>query len=145
MYLEFYGLNERPFGTTPDPRFLYLTPSYREALASLVYGVHERRGFMVLTGEVGMGKTTLLQALVRRLDARVAFAYIFDSTLPFGDMLEYMLEDFGIVKAGESRAQRLIALNDFLLERRRAGQNAALIIDESQNLAPETLEQVRLL
>jgi general secretion pathway protein A len=145
MYLEFYALDHKPFGATPDPRFLHLTPGHREALAQLVYGIRERRGFVVLTGEVGTGKTTLLQALVRRLDEEVAFAFVFNSTLPFEDILEYMIEDFAVVKAGISRAQRLIALNNFLLERRRSGQNAALIIDEAQNLAVETLEQIRLL
>jgi type II secretory pathway predicted ATPase ExeA len=145
MYLEFYGLSERPFGATPDPRFLHLTPGHREALAQLVYGVRERRGFMVLTGEVGTGKTTLLQALVRRLNGHVAFAFVFNSTLPFPDILEYMIEDFGVANAGSSQAQRLMALNHFLLQRRRSGQDAALIIEEAQNLAPDTLEQIRLL
>src|SRR5215470_853945 len=116
MYLEFYGLNERPFGVTPDPRFLHLAPGHREALAHLIYGVRERRGFIVLTGEVGTGKTTLLQALVRRLSNQVAFAFVFNSSLAFDDILELMLEDFGVDKAGSSRAQRLIALNNFLLE-----------------------------
>jgi len=145
MYLDFYGLKAKPFGATPDPRFLHLTPGHREALAQLVYGVRERRGFIVLTGEVGMGKTTLLQALVRRLDEQVAFAFVFNSTLQFEDILEYMIEDLGVVKTGDSRAQRLIALNTFLLERRRKGQDTALIIDEAQNLTVDTLEQVRLL
>jgi general secretion pathway protein A len=145
MYLEFYGLNAKPFGATPDPKFLHLTPGHREALAQLIYGVQERRGFVVLTGEIGMGKTTLLQALVRRLDEQVAFAFVFNSTLPFEDMLEYMIEDLGVVKTGDSRAQRLIALNTFLLERRRNGLDTALIIDEAQNLAVDTLEQIRLL
>jgi type II secretory pathway predicted ATPase ExeA len=145
MYLEFYGLQAKPFGVTPDPKFLHLTQAHREALAHLVYGVRERRGFMVLTGEAGTGKTTLLQALVRRLDSQVAFAFVFNSTLPFPDIVAYMIEDFGIVQAGDSQARRLIALNNFLLQRRRAGQDAALIIDEAQNLSVETLEQVRLL
>jgi general secretion pathway protein A len=145
VYLAFYGLQEKPFGVTPDPRFLYLAPSHREALAQLVYGIQEKKGFLVLTGEVGTGKTTLLHALLRRLDAHTATAFIFNSTLPFEALLEYALEDFGISKAGESHAQRLIALNTFLIERRRAGQNTVLIIDEAQNLLPETLEQVRLL
>ena len=145
MYLAFYGLREKPFGTTPDPRFLYLAPSHREALAQLVYGVQEKKGFLVLTGEVGTGKTTLVHALLRRLDAQTAAALVFNSTLPFEGLLEYALEDFGVSKAGDSHAQRLMALNTFLIERRRAGQNTVLIIDEAQNLLPETLEQVRLL
>jgi general secretion pathway protein A len=99
----------------------------------------------VLTGDVGTGKTTLLQTLLQRLDANTAAAFVFNSTLPFDGILEYMLEDFGITKAGDTRAQRLFALNHFLIERRRAGQNTVLIIDEAQNLDPPTLEQIRLL
>lgn len=145
VYLSFYGLEEHPFTATPDPRFLFLTPSHREALAQLMYGVQENKGFIVLTGEVGTGKTTLLQTLLKRLDASTAVAYIYNSTLPFEEMLEYMLADFGIAKPGESRAQRLFALNNFLIERRRSGQNTVLLIDEAQNLDVPTLEQVRLL
>jgi general secretion pathway protein A len=145
MYLNFYGLKEKPFNATPDPKFLYLTPGHREALAQLIYGVQEHKGFIVLTGEVGTGKTTLLQTLLQRLDSTTAVAFVFNSTLPFDDMLEYILEDFGIGKTVTSRAQRLVALNNFLIDRRRAGQNTVLIIDEAQNLEPDTLEQVRLL
>jgi len=145
MYLSFYGLDQHPFNATPDPRFLFLTPSHREALAQLMYGVQENKGFIVLTGEVGTGKTTLLQTLLKRLDATTAIAYIYNSTLPFEELLEYMLADFGIAKPGESRAQRLFALNNFLIERRRAGQNTVLLIDEAQNLDVPTLEQVRML
>jgi general secretion pathway protein A len=145
MYLSFYGLKEKPFNTTPDPRFLFLTPGHREALAQLVYGVQENKGFLVLTGEVGTGKTTLLQSLLQRLDGNTAVAFVFNSTLPFDGLLEYMLEDFGVTKAGETRAQRLFTLNNFLIERRRTGQNTVLIIDEAQNLDAPTLEQVRLL
>ena len=145
MYLDFYGLKEKPFNATPDPKFLYLTPGHREALAQLVYGVQEHKGFIVLTGEVGTGKTTLLQTLLQKLDSNTAVAFVFNSTLPFEDILEYVLEDYGIGKVGTSAAQRLVALNHFLIERRRAGQNTVLIIDEAQNLEASTLEQIRLL
>ncbi len=145
MYLSFYGLRERPFNTTPDPKFLYLTPGHREALAQLIYGVQEHKGFIVLTGEVGTGKTTLLRALLQRLDGTTAVAMITNCTLPFDGLLEYMLEDFGIGKGGATHAQRLFALNVFLIERRRAGQNTVLILDEAQTLGAPTLEQVRLL
>jgi general secretion pathway protein A len=145
MYLDFYGLKERPFNATPDPRFLFLTPGHREALAQLLYGVRESKGFIVLTGEVGTGKTTLLQALLKRLDPGTAVAYVFDSTLAFDEILEYVLADYGLARPGESRAQRLFALNHFLIERRRAGAGTVLIIDEAQNLEPPTLERVRLL
>lgn len=145
MYLHFYGLREQPFNNTPDPKFLHLTPGHREALAQLLYGVQERKGFIVITGEVGTGKTTLLRALMKRLDANTAVAYLFNSILPFDESLEYMLEDFGIAKPGESRVQRLVALNNFLIERQRAGQNTVVIFDEAHNLSVDTLEQVRLL
>jgi general secretion pathway protein A len=145
MYLTFYGLAEKPFNPTPDPRFLYLSPGHREALAQLHYGAQERKGFIVLTGKVGTGKTTLLHALRQRLDGRTAISYVFNSALSFNGILEYALEDLGIAKREESRVRRIMALNNFLIERERAGQNTVLVIDEAQNLAPETLEQVRLL
>ncbi|HEV8711647.1 MAG TPA: AAA family ATPase [Candidatus Binatia bacterium] len=145
MYLSFYGLREKPFNTTPDPRFLYPTPGHQEALAQILYGVEERRGFIVLTAEVGTGKTTLLQALLQRLNPDTKVAFVFNSLLPFEGILEYALEDFGIVAAGSSQAQRLFALNNFLIERRRTGQNTVLILDEAQNLDTKTLEQIRLL
>ncbi|MBI2524715.1 MAG: AAA family ATPase [Candidatus Rokubacteria bacterium] len=145
MTLDFFGLAEKPFGPTPDPRFLHLTPGHREALAQLVYGVQERKGFVLLTGEVGTGKTTLVQALLRRLDGTTAVAYVANSLLPFEGILEYALGDLGIAKPAESHAQRLFALQNFLVERSRAGQNTALILDEAQNLQPTTLEQIRLL
>ena len=145
MYLTFYGLREKPFNATPDPKFLYLTPGHQEALAQLLYGVQERKGFIVLTGQVGTGKTTLVHALRQRLNGQTAVSFVFNSTLPFDGILEYALEDLGIARGERSRAQRLIALNNFLIERRRAGQNTVLILDEAQNLDPPTLEQVRLL
>ena len=145
MYLDFYGLREQPFGATPDPRFLYLTAAHREALAQLLYGVQQNKGFLVLTGEVGTGKTTLLHALLQRLDPKTAVAFILNSTMAFDGLLEYMLEDFGIPSPGQTRARRLFALNRFLIDRHREGQSAVLIVDEAQNLSPATLEQVRLL
>lgn len=145
MYLTFYGLKEKPFNATPDPKFLYLTPGHQEALAQLLYGVQESKGFGVLTGEVGTGKTTLLRALLQRLDGKTAVAFIFNSTLPFDGVLEYMLEDFGVAQSARTLAQRLFALNTFLIERRRLGQNTLLILDEAHHLDPQTLEQVRLL
>jgi len=145
MYLSFYGLTEKPFNTTPDPKFLYMSPGHREALAQLMYGTQERKGFIALTGKVGTGKTTLLHALRQRLNGQSAIAFVVNSTLSFDELLEYVLEDLGVTKHGDSRAQRLIALNNFLIERERAGQNTVLIVDEAQNLEATTLEQIRLL
>jgi general secretion pathway protein A len=146
MYLDFYGLRERPFSETPDPKFLFLTPGHREALAQLIYGVQEGKGFIILTGEVGTGKTTLLRTFMERIGtSNTHVAFIFDSTMPYDGLVEYMLEDFGIPSAGKTRAQRLFALNRFLIERRRAGETAAVVVDEAQNLSLANLEHLRLL
>ena len=145
LNLAFFGLQQKPFNPTPDPAFLYPSPGHREGLAHLLYGVQEHKGFILLTGEVGTGKTTLLRTLLSRLDGQTASAFVFDTTLPFEGLLEYILEDFGIAKPGESHVQRLIALNNFLIERRRAGQNTVLVLDEAQNLDLHALEQIRLL
>jgi general secretion pathway protein A len=146
MDLAFFGLHEPPFNPNPNPRFLHLTPGHQEALAQLLYGVQQRKGFILLTGEVGTGKTTLLQTLLERLDDTTAAAFVTNPMLGFEGILEYMLEDLGIGKAGEaSAAQRLIALQHFLIERCRAGQNTVLILDEAQDLDLRTLEQIRLL
>ena len=145
LNLAFFGLQQKPFNPTPDPRFLYLSPGHREGLAQLLYGVQEHKGFILLTGDIGTGKTTLLRTLLSRLDGNTASAFVFDTTLPFEGLLEYILEDFGVAKPGESHVQRLISLNNFLLERHRAGQNTVLILDEAQNLDLHALEQIRLL
>lgn len=145
LNLAFFGLHQKPFNPTPDPAFLYPSPGHREGLAHLLYGVQEHKGFILLTGEVGTGKTTLLRTLLGRLDGTTASAFVSDTTLPFEGLLEYILEDFGVAKPGESHVQRLIALNNFLIERRRAGQNTVLILDEAQNLDLHALEQIRLL
>jgi general secretion pathway protein A len=145
LNLAFFGLQQKPFNPTPDPAFLYPSPGHREGLAQLLYGVQEHKGFILLTGEVGTGKTTLLRTLLSRLDGNTASAFVFDTTLPFEGLIEYILEDFGVAKPGESHAQRLIALNNFLIERRRAGQNTVLVLDEAQNLDVRALEQIRLL
>lgn len=145
IYLSFYDLQERPFSVTPDPKYLYLTPAHQEALAQLRYGVQERKGFVVLTGEVGTGKTTLLHSLLRQLDGTTEVAFIVNSTLSFDEMLKYALEDFGIAKGETSLAERLFALHGFLIDRCRGDLNTVLIVDEAQNLDPVTLEQIRLL
>lgn len=143
--LAFFGFREPPFNPTPDPRFLHLTPAHKEALAQLLHGAQGRKGFMLLTGEVGTGKTTLLQALRGRLDDRTAVAFVTNSMLGFEGLLEYILEDLGVTKARESHAQRLFAFQNFLTERRRAGQDTVLILDEAQDLDVACLEQIRLL
>src|SRR6185503_9947064 len=145
MYLSFYGLLEKPFNATPDPKFLYMSPGHREALAQLVYGTQERKGFIVLTGKVGTGKTTLLHALCQRLNGQSAVSFVVNSTLPFDQLLEYVLEDLGITKVGESRAQRLIALHSYLIEQEGEGGDPVLIVHGVDNLDAVKLEIVCLL
>lgn len=145
MYLTFYGLREPPFGPTPDPRFLFQSARHREALAQLIYGVRERKGFIVLSGEIGTGKTTLLRALLERCDASTRVAYVHNSALDIEGLLEYVLQDWGVKSAGATHAQRLFELNEFLIDQHRQGLSPVLVVDEAQNLSVETLEAVRLL
>jgi general secretion pathway protein A len=145
MYVQFFGLREAPFGPTPDPKFLFQSTRHREALAQLLYGVRERKGFIVLTGEIGTGKTTLLRALLSKLDRDTHVAYIHNSALGIEGLLEYMLQDWGVKSTGTTHAQRLFELNEFLIDQHRQGLSPVLIIDEAQNLSIPTLEAVRLL
>jgi general secretion pathway protein A len=145
MYLNFYGLSEVPFGPTPDPRFLYQSARHREALAQLIYGIEERKGFIVLTGEIGTGKTTLLRTLLERIDRQTPVAYVHNSSLDIEGLLEYVLQDWGVKSTATTQAQRLFELNEFLIDQHRKGMSPILVIDEAQNLSMETLEAVRLL
>jgi len=145
MYLQFYGLREEPFSPTPDPKFLFQSSRHREALAQLLYGVRERKGFIVLTGEIGTGKTTLLRTMLARLDRDTHVAYVHNSALEIQGLLEYILKDWGVKSEATSHAQRLFELNEFLIEQHRQGLTPVLVIDEAQNLSIPTLEAVRLL
>jgi general secretion pathway protein A len=145
MYLSFYGLREAPFAPTPDPKFLFQSARHREALAQLIYGVRERKGFIVLTGEIGTGKTTLLRTLLERLNADTPVAYVHNSALNIEGLLEYVLQDWGVKSTANSHAQRLFELNEFLIDQHRKGGTPVLVIDEAQNLSVKTLEAVRML
>jgi general secretion pathway protein A len=145
MYQSFYGLREAPFSPTPDPKFLFQSSRHREALAQLLYGVKERKGFIVLTGEIGTGKTTLLRTLLERLDRDTHVAYVHNSALGIEGLLEYILQDWGVKSHAASHAQRLFELNEFLIDQHRQGLSPVLVIDEAQNLSIQTLEAVRLL
>jgi general secretion pathway protein A len=145
MYCEFYGLLRAPFEMTPDPAFLYLGDTHREGLATLVYGVRSRKGFVLLTGEVGTGKTTLLHALLAQLDASTASAFIFNPSLESLDFFRVLFDEFGIQKPCRTKAEYLLALNHFLIERLQQNDTALLIVDEAQTLSPEMLEEIRLL
>jgi general secretion pathway protein A len=145
MYQTFYGLIRAPFEMTPDPAFLYLGETHREGLATLVYGVRSRKGFVMLTGEVGTGKTTLLHALLAQLDASTDSAYIFNPRLEPLDFFQLLFDDLGIEEACFSKAEYLLALNHYLIDRLKGDRTVLLIIDEAQNLSAEMLEEVRLL
>jgi general secretion pathway protein A len=146
MYKEFYGLRANPFNVNPDPRYLFLTRHTEEALACLTYGIQSRKGFVLLTGEVGTGKTTLINKLLEWLRLQqVATAFVFNSRLNVPQFLDYMMADFGVPGESRSKSQVLLRLYNWLLDRYRAGETAVLIVDEAQNLSEEVLEEVRML
>ena len=145
MYLEFLGLRERPFSITADPSFLYLSKKHREALSHMVYGIRERKGFIEITGEVGTGKTTLCKALLRHLDAATKTALILQPTLSELQLLQAIVQDFGMNPMRANRLGLFNQLNQFLLEESQLGRNIVLVIDEAQNLSLRVLEQVRML
>lgn len=145
MYSEYFGFAKRPFELTPDPSFLFLGESHREGLATLVYGVQSGKGFVLITGEVGTGKTTLLHALLSQLDSSTNFAFIFNPRLEPLDFFRMLFEELGIDVKCHSKAEYLLALNKFLIERLEQNEPTLLIIDEAQNLSPEMLEEIRLL
>jgi type II secretory pathway predicted ATPase ExeA len=147
-YKEHFGLKQEPFNITADPAFLYLSRSHREALAQLSYGIKARKGFVVLTGEVGTGKTTLINGLLDELDGDTRTALIFSYIANPFDLLRYTCDEFGLKSPHHSRSdfyEYLSLLNDYLFESYHSGKNCALIIDEAQNLSSEVLESVRLL
>ncbi len=146
MYESFFGFGEPPFSLTPDPRFLWLSETHQEGLATLVYGITRHKGFLLLTGEVGTGKTTLLRAALAQIPRDTDTALVLNTIgLSPLDLLKLIAAEFGIEGRFDSTADYLIALNRMLLERLRLGRNTVLIIDEAQNLDLETLEEVRLL
>ncbi len=146
MYKGFFGLRVNPFSVNPDPRFLFHTPETEEALACLTYGIQKRRGFILLTGEVGTGKTTLLNKLMEWLRSqRVATAFIFNPRLSASEFLDFVIGEFGISCESNRKNHVLLRLNQWLLERYQAGETAVLIVDEAQTLAVDVLEEIRLL
>jgi len=146
MYKEFFGLRANPFNVNPDPRYLFLTRHTEEALACLTYGIQSRKGFVLLTGEVGTGKTTLINKLLEWLRLQqVATAFIFNSRMNVPQFLDYMMADFGIQHDSRAKSQILLRLYNWLLDRYRAGETAVLIVDEAQNLSDEVLEEIRML
>jgi len=145
MYTKFYGLKGKPFNLTPDPEFLYLSRNHKEALAHLTYGVESRSGFVMITGEVGSGKTTLLRTLLQNLSSAVVLSHINNTSVNYKELLELIVEDYGIDAKGLGKTALLGALNDFLIDRYQEGMSCVLMVDESQNLSMRTLEGLRML
>jgi general secretion pathway protein A len=146
MYEKFYGLTRSPFELSPDPRFLFPTPSHNEALAILNYGVLRRKGFVVVTGEVGTGKTLLLRSLLESIGrSNVAFAFVYNPLLSVPDFLSHVLSDLRLSLAGRTKGEMLSYLNAYLLMRSRRGAITAIIVDEAHLLNWELMEEIRLL
>jgi general secretion pathway protein A len=146
MYQKFYGLTRKPFEMSPDPYFYYPTVRHNEALALLTYGVQQRKGFVVVSGEVGTGKTLLVRCLLDSLTChRISFAFVFNPVLTVPDFLTLLLNDLGIPLKSPSKVELLSSLNHHLLTRSRRGECTALVVDEAHLLSCELLEEIRLL
>jgi general secretion pathway protein A len=145
MYTQFYGLREKPFTLSPDPKYLFLSDSHREALAHLLYGIEQGEGFIAVTGEVGTGKTTLCRTLLDRLDPSTEVAFVFNPPLSGMELLQAIHHELGLLGGEATRQELTEELNQFLLEKKAQGRRVLLIVDEAQNLERDALEQVRLL
>jgi general secretion pathway protein A len=146
MYTTYFGLKENPFNLTPDPRYLFLSRRHQEALSHLRYGIEERKGFILITGKIGTGKTTLIRSLLADLDRNIKTALIFNAYISDGEILHAINHEFGIPSDNElSNKQCIDLLNEFLLKCYEKGENAILFLDEAQNLSSKVLEQIRML
>ena len=145
MYNSYFGFPESPFNVTPDPRFFYTNPVYQEALATLRYGIEAKKGFTVITGEVGTGKTTLLRKLMRNLGDTIHSVFIFNTLLSFPELLQLILHDLSIAPREPSKVAMLQELNDYLIKQLKQGHVVSVLVDEAQNLSDEALEGLRLL
>ncbi len=146
MYLDFYGLSKEAFHITPDPEFLFLSPSHKEALGAMIYGVQQRKGFLAVTGEVGLGKTTVLRSFLEQLDeARVKTVIVFNSNVSYQGLLKIIYRDLGLDAPTDDIFEMVNGLHQVLIEEYHAGRNVVLIIDEAQNMPVETLENLRML
>ena len=145
MYNSHFGFLESPFNVTPDPRFFYTNPVYLEAYATLRYGIEAKKGFIVITGEVGTGKTTLLRKLLRGLENTVHSVFIFNTYLSFPELLQVTLHDLGLAPQDTSKVAMLQQLDEYLIKQLKQGHTVAALIDEAQNLSADVLEDLRLL
>ncbi len=145
IYLPFFHLKKPPFAMTPDPRFFVQSKTHLDALAALVYGIKERKGFILLSGNVGTGKTTVLRTLLENISPNVVFSHIFNTDVTYVELLQMICSDFGLPIAGRSKVELTEDLFSFLVETRLEGKTALVVIDEAQNLAPEVMESMRML
>jgi general secretion pathway protein A len=145
MFLEFYGFREQPFGVTPDPRFLYLSPAHREALASLYYGIESGRGFLALIAKPGMGKTTLLFHLLEKFRHNARTAFLFQTQCSSREFMRFLLAELGVESHDQDFVRMHEEFNKMLLQEARAGRRFIIVVDEAQNLDASVLETVRLL
>jgi len=145
MYYKYYSFKEAPFSMTPNSRFFYESAKHTEALSSLIFAIEQRKGFVVITGEIGSGKTTVCRTLLNKLNGRTQVALITNTHISGKDLLSTILEEFEIDYTLGSKARLLSQLNQYLIEQLRKDNNVVLIIDEAQNLKPSVLEEVRLL
>jgi general secretion pathway protein A len=145
MYNDFYGFNEAPFNMTPNSRFFFNSAKHIEALSTILYAIRERKGFVVITGEIGSGKTTVCRTVLNQLGPDTVFALITNTHLGAKDLLSTVLEELGVEHTSSSKARLLSQLNAYLIEKLRNDKNVVLIIDEAQNLKPAVLEVVRML
>lgn len=141
LYLNFYKLKEKPFNLTPDSHFLFLSERHREALAHIRYGIEEKKGFVLITGEIGTGKTTLCRTILKEMETNYRIALVLNSMVSPAGLLKYIISDLGITTKARSRQDLMEILGTFLLEER----NVIIVIDEAQNLSRHSLEQIRLL
>jgi general secretion pathway protein A len=154
MYEDYYGFTEKPFSLTPDPKYLYKSASHASAFELLQYAIRRREGFVVITGDIGTGKTTLCRAILEQIDKKTFSALVLNPFLSEDDLLRLVLQEFGVVSrdeikrgrlAGISKQELIETLNEFLLSLQALGAQALLIIDEAQNLPLQVLEQIRIL
>jgi general secretion pathway protein A len=146
VYRAFYGLQSEPFGITPDPAFLFLSPGHKEALAAVMYGIEKRKGFIVITGEVGVGKTTVLRSFLEQSAGdRLNTVYLFNTNVTFPALLKTICRELSLPVAGDDPDETLRELHQFLIREYRQGHNTVLVIDEAQNMPLETLEYIRML
>ena len=147
MYAAYFGLKENPFSLSPEPRYLFLSEQHRDALNCMIYGIKEKKGFVLISGDIGTGKTTICRSLINLLDDSVETALIFNTAISDLDLLETVIGEYGIaiVSGSKTKKNYIDVLNDFLLRNFAAGKTAVLVIDEAQNLSHGVLEQIRML